>query len=250
MYQGMLAESVMISGHDGDDVLAYFARPLGPGPYPGVLVVHHMPGWDEAHKEKTRRFARMGYAAICPHLHYREGGDASPDDASAAARAKGGVPDERFLGDAAGAIAYVRKQPYSNGKIGAIGYCSGGRQTVLAACALDLDAAVDCYGGFVVEPPPPDLPLKFTPVIDRIGDLRCPLLGLFGAEDQHPNPDHVRQLEGALKQHGKTYEFHSYEGAGHAFFTPDRPSYRVDAANDGWKRIEAWFGRYLKAQEG
>ncbi|HEY0831146.1 MAG TPA: dienelactone hydrolase family protein, partial [Candidatus Dormibacteraeota bacterium] len=175
MYEGLLAERVKIAGHGGDWIAAYLARPLGPGPFPGVLVVHHMPGWDEATKEIARRFAHHGYVAICPHLHYREGPDASPDDAAAAARARGGVPDERFLGDAAGAINYLRNLPYLNGKVGAIGYCSGGRQTFLAACNLELDAAVDCYGGFVAEPPPEGLPLKIRPIIDQAKNLHCPL---------------------------------------------------------------------------
>src|ERR671924_809026 len=98
-YEAMSAETVNIRGHEDDLIDAYLARPLGPGPYPGVVVIHHMPGWDEATKEITRRFAAHGYAALCPNLHYREGPEASPDDAAAAARAAGGVPDERFLGD-------------------------------------------------------------------------------------------------------------------------------------------------------
>jgi carboxymethylenebutenolidase len=72
MYDGMMAESVHITGDGGDEIAAYLARPLGPGPYPGVVVIHHMPGWDEGTKEITRRFATRGYVAICPHLHYRD----------------------------------------------------------------------------------------------------------------------------------------------------------------------------------
>ncbi len=244
-YEGLLAETVRIVGHGGDDVAAYLARPLGPGPFPGVVVIHHMPGWDEATKEITRKFAAHGYAAICPHLHYREGPDASPDDAAAAARAAGGVPDERFLGDAGGAVRHLRSQPYSNGRVGTIGYCSGGRQSFLAACSLPIDAAVDCYGAFVVGSPPEGMGLRVTPLIDRAADLRCPLLGLFGAEDQFPSPDDVAVIERALAEHGKTFELHTYEGAGHAFFAVDRPSYRPEAAVDGWRRVFSWFGRYL-----
>lgn len=245
MYEGLLAERVKIAGHGGDWIAAYLARPLGPGPFPGVLVVHHMPGWDEATKEKTRHLAHHGYVAICPHLHFREGPDASPDDAAAASRARGGVPDERFLGDAAGAIEYLRNLEYSSGKVGAIGYCSGGRQTFLAACNLELDAAVDCYGGFVAEPPPEGMPLKIRPIIDQAKNLHCPLLGLFGAEDLHPSPAETKMIEEELKERGKTYEFHTFEGAGHGFFSTDRPAYRVEAANRGWKLIFDWFERYL-----
>ena len=245
-YEAMLAETVKVFGHPGDEVGAYLARPLGPGPFPGVLVIHHAPGWDEATKEIARRFAHHGYIAVCPNLHYREGPDASPDDAAAAARAKGGVPDERFLGDAKGAITYLRDLPYSNGRVGSIGYCSGGRQSFLAACNLELDAAVDCYGGFVAEPLPEEYAhLGMKPVLEQARNLRCPLLGLFGAEDKHPAPEHVRMTEDELDKHGKAHEFHTFEGAGHGFFATDRPMYRVEAANQGWKLIFGFFERHL-----
>src|ERR687885_1497196 len=86
MYEGLLAETISHQGHNGDEIEAYFARPLGLASSPGVVVIHHMPGWDEATKEITRKFAHRGYAAICPNLHYREAPTASPDDASAAVR--------------------------------------------------------------------------------------------------------------------------------------------------------------------
>jgi carboxymethylenebutenolidase len=245
VYEGMLAETVTIRGHDGDEIDAYFARPLGAGPYPGVVVIHHMPGWDEATKEITRRFAAGGYVAVCPHLHHREGPDASPDDAAAAARAAGGVPDARMVGDVTGGVTYLRALPYSNGKVGVIGYCSGGRQAYVVACRADVDAAVDCYGGRVVAPQ--DQLSERHPVapIDMTADMRCPLLGLFGVDDANPDPAQVARIDEELKRQGKTYEFHSYEGAGHAFFATDRPSYRVDAANDGWQRIWRFFGTHL-----
>ncbi len=246
MNDAMTAETIRISGHGGDEIAAYLARPSGAGPFPGVLVNHHGPGWDGATKEIVRRFAAEGYIAICPHLYHREGPDASPDDAAAAARARGGVPDERYLGDAAASVAHVKKLDGSNGKVGVIGYCSGGRQAFLAACNLELDAAVDCYGGFVAEAIPPEIPFKLTPVIDQAPNLRCPLLGLFGAEDLHPAPAETKRIEEILKQHGKTFEFHTFEGAGHSFFAVDRPAYRVASATDGWKLIFEWFGRYLR----
>ena len=144
-----------------------------------------------------------------------------------------------------GAAAYLRGLTSSNGKVGVIGYCSGGRQSVLAACSLPLEAAVDCYGAFVVGTPPEGMPLKVGPIKHLIKDLTCPLLGLFGADDQYPSPDQVAELEDELKAHGKTYEFHSYEGAGHAFFNVNRPAYRPEAAMDGWQRIWNWYGTYL-----
>ena len=247
MIGDLRAETVHIEGAGGDDVEAYLAQPLDSAPRGGVVVIHHMPGYDEGTLEITRRFAAHGYLAICPNLYSREAPGADPDDAAAAARASGGVPDERLVGDVAAAAAHLRALPGSNGKVGTIGYCSGGRQSFLAAVSLDLDAAVDCYGAFVVGTPPEGFPLQVGPLADRAGDLRCPLLGLFGNEDKYPSPEQVDELDRLLTEAGKEHVFHRYDDAGHAFFATDRPSYRPEAAKDGWQRIWDFFGRHLSA---
>jgi carboxymethylenebutenolidase len=246
--EALQAGNVFIPGHGGDLINAYQVVTGTEGPRPGVLVIHHLPGWDSSTKEITRRFAAYGYNAICPNLYAREGIAVDPDDAAAAARGKGGVPDEQFLGDAGGAIDALRALPNANGKVGVIGYCSGGRQSFLTAVSLPVDAAVDCYGAFVTGTVPEGFPLKVVPLVDKAGSLGCPLLGLFGADDQFPTPEHVAELESALQALGKTFEFHSYEGAGHAFFSTDRPSYRPEAALDGWQRIFSWFETYLTSE--
>ncbi len=245
MTDAMRAETTEISGSGGDSIEAYLARPLDPAPTGGVVVIHHMPGFDEQTKEITRNFAAHGYLAICPNLYWREAPGASPDDAAAAARAKGGVPDERLVGDVAGAVSHLRSLENSNGRVATIGYCSGGRQSFLAACSLTLEAAVDCYGAFVVGTPPEGFPMKVGPLGHLAGNLSCPLLGLFGTDDQYPSPAHVAELEQILEKAGKEFEFHSYEGAGHAFFATNRPSYRPEAAMDGWQKIWDFFGRTL-----
>jgi carboxymethylenebutenolidase len=247
MYDAVLSETVTITGHGGDAIEAYSARPLTPGPVGGVVVIHHLPGYDRQTKEFARSLAVGGFNAVMPNLYSREAPGADPDDAMAAARSQGAipVPDERVVAEVEGAIAYLKGLPNANGKIGVIGHCSGGRQSFLAAVSLPLDAAVDCYGAFVVGTPPEGMPLKVGPIVDKTPNLSCPLLGLFGAEDSHPSPEQVAELEKALQEAGKTYEFHSYEGAGHAFFSVNRPAYRPEAATDGWTRIFGFFGTYL-----
>jgi carboxymethylenebutenolidase len=146
-----------------------------------------------------------------------------------------------------GAVDFLRTLPYLNGKVGVIGYCSGGRQSYLAACTVrGLDAAIDCYGGGV-EAKPEELTAR-QPVapIDHTKDLQCPLLGLFGIENTRPSPADTAVTEQALQKHGKTYEFHTYENAGHAFFAVDRPNYRQAAAVDGWKKVFEFYGKYLR----
>jgi carboxymethylenebutenolidase len=246
MDHAMTAGTVTIEGGGGDPIEAYQARPSDSGARGGVVVIHHLPGYDRATKEVVRRLADAGFDAICPNLYSREAPGASPDDAAAAVRAAGGIADSQLIADVAAAAAHLRSLPGSNGRVGVIGHCSGGRQTVLAACAVDVQAAVDCYGAFVVEPRTDGMPSTMQPIRDQLPELRCPLLGLFGVEDKHPSPEHVAELDRLLTQHGKVHEFHSYEGAGHAFFAVDRPSYRPEAAVDGWSHILRFFTTHLQ----
>ena len=127
-----------------------------------------------------------------------------------------------------------------------IGYCSGGRHAYLAACTMRLDAVIDCYGGRVAVAADQLTDRQPMSAVDLTGSLSCPLLGLFGVEDKNPDPAQVARIEAALRESGKEFEFHSYEDAGHAFFSVDRPNYRPEAANDGWKRILEFFARHLK----
>ena len=149
-----------------------------------------------------------------------------------------GVPLTTFPGEQSGVGGLF-------GLKGVIGWCSGGRQSVLSACRIDLDAAVDCYGAFVTGTPPADYPLRVTNLADELPNLRAPLLGLFGADDKSPSPEQVDELSRILTEHGKSFEMHSYPDAAHAFFAVDRPSYRVAAANDGWEKIAAFFAAHL-----
>ena len=240
------AETIFIKGHGGDDIEAYRAIPLAAGSRGGVVWIHHMPGYDRETKEFVRRLAVDGYQAIVPNLYSREAPGADPDDAAATVRAAGGVPDARLVGDVAGAAEYLRGLDGANGKVAVIGHCSGGRQTFLAACSLKIDAAVDCYGAFIVEDPPEGRPGAMQPILGLAANLNCPLLGLFGKEDRYPSPDAVATLDAELSRLDKDHTFVSYDDAGHSFFSVDRPAYRVDAAVDGWRRIGEFFGTHLK----
>jgi carboxymethylenebutenolidase len=247
MYEGMLAETVTLHGFQGDVINAYFARPLGPGPFPGIVLVHHLPGWDEWYREATRKFAHHGYAALSPNLYTREG-HGTPEDVAAKARAAGGVPDEQAVGDIAGAMRYLRSLPPGNGRVGVFGTCSGGRHAFLAACRVPgFDAAVDCWGGRVVMTKEELTPNQPVAPLDYTRDLACPLLGLFGAEDKGPSPEQVALHEQALTKHGKPYEFHMYPGAGHGFFYYDRPNYHQAQAVEGWQKTFAFLEKSLSA---
>lgn len=246
MYEGMLAETVTMPGANGELINAYFARPAGPGPFPGMVIIHHMPGWDEWYREATRKFAQYGYAAISPNLYFRSG-HGTPEDVAAKVRGAGGIPDDKAVGDIEGAMLYLRSLPNSNGKVGVFGTCSGGRHAYLAACRVQgFDALVDCWGGRVVMAEE-DLNDNFPVApIDYTKDLSCPILGLFGEEDSSPTPAQVAQHEDELKKNGKNYDFHMYPDAGHGFFYHHRPNYRQQQAVDGWAKTFAFLEKYLK----
>ena len=243
MYEGMLSETVVINGHRGLRINAYFSRPLGPGPFPGVVLIHHRPGWDEWYREATRRFAHHGYLAISPNLYF-DFGHGTPEDVTAKMRAAGGVHDDNVVADASGASEYLRSLPNCNGRVAGFGTCSGGRHVFLVACRTkSLDAAIDCWGGSVVmkkEDLTPNAPVS---PLDYAGGLSCPLLGLFGQEDRNPDPQQVATIEAELKRLGKTFEFHSYPNAGHGFFYYHAPGYRQEQAVDGWNKIWSFLER-------
>ena len=244
-YEGMVAETIVLPGHNGDPITAYYARPLGPGPFPGVVLAHHFPGWDEWYKEAARKMAYHGYLTLSPNLYHRLG-HGTPEDMAAQVRAQGGVPDDQVAGDLAAGGAFLKSQVNSNGKAGVMGTCSGGRHAYLGACrSNEFDACIDLWGGGVVMAEKDLTPMRPVSPVDYTADLSCPLLGLFGADDRAPTVEQVAVHEAALKQHGKSHEFTTYEGAGHGFFYHHTQLYRQEAAVDGWNKVFAFLEKHL-----
>jgi carboxymethylenebutenolidase len=234
-------------GGGGDEIHAYVAQPQDDGPRPGIVVVHHLPGWDEFNQEFVERLARHGYTVICPDLYCRYG-HGKPDDVTAKVRAQGGAKDDDVVADCAAAMAWLKAQPSSNGKVGIIGSCSGGRHSVLAASRVPgFDAVVDLWGGGVVMSADQLTPARPVAPIDYTAELDAPLLGIFGNDDKSPPPDQVDIHEAELKKQGKTYEFHRYDGAGHGFFYYHTPMYRPEQAMDGWSKVFAFFQQNLQS---
>jgi len=245
---GLAAEVITIPGGDDDEIHAWVARPTGEGAedtLPGVVAVHHMPGWDEFFREFCERLARHGYFVICPNLFDRFG-QGTPGDIAARARSEGGVRDDSVVADCEAALRWLKAQPASNGRAGIIGTCSGGRHALLAASGVaGFDAVADLWGGGVVMAQEDLSEARPVAPIDYTADLAVPLLGIFGNDDRHPTPEQVDQHEAELKRHGKDYEFHRYDGAGHGFFYYHTPMYRPEQAMDGWEKVFDFFGRQL-----
>lgn len=245
-YQGLIAETVSIPGHGGRPIHAYYSRPIGDGPFPGILLIHHMPGWDEFTRETARRFSSQGYRVIAPNL-YEDFGHGTPEEVVGRAMEQGGMDDKDVMEDCGSALSFLRCQPGASGKAGVIGMCSGGRHTFMAACTLPgIDCAVDCWGGGVVCPEEKLSEKQPVQPLDLADRLSCPLLGIFGNDDMHPAPAEVDILEERLKELHKDYEFHRYDGAGHGFWYYHRPMYRQEQAMDSLEKVLAFFARHLK----
>ncbi len=245
-YSGMIAETINLKGFGGDDIRAYYSRPLGLKEYPGIVLIPHMPGWDEYCREASRRFTEHGYAVMCPDIYGRFG-SGKPGEVAKRAIEAGGVKDESVMGDTKACIDYLKNQSESNDRVGVIGMCSGGRHTFMAACLLeDIDAAVDCWGGGVIMKEEELSPSRPVSPIDYAEKLSCPLLGIFGNEDRHPDPDEVNKTEEVLKKLGKDYDFYRYDGAGHGIWYYDKPMYRQEQAMDSFNKVIAFFDRHLK----
>jgi carboxymethylenebutenolidase len=242
---GITTEVITFPGGNGDEINAYVARPAVEATRPGVVAVHHMPGWDEFYREFSDRLARHGYTVICPNLYARYG-QGLPDDIAAKVRAEGGVPDDSVVADCVAAREWLLAQPSSNGKTGIIGTCSGGRHSLLTASrTTGWDAVADLWGGGVVMSQEELSPARPVAPIDLVPELSAPLLGLFGNDDRYPTPEQVDQLEAALQASGKEYDFYRYDGASHGFFYYFAPIYRAEATMDGWEKIFAFFGDKL-----
>ena len=243
---GLRAEIATFTGGDGGPTHAYVARPTTDGPHPGIVAVHHMPGWDEYYQEFAERLARHGHIVIVPDLYCRYG-HGSPDEVAAKVRADGGISDESVVGDCAAALGWLEDQPDYSGKAGVIGSCSGGRQALIAAASVPgFSAVVDLWGGGVV--PAADAapnPKQPKAAIDYTEQLNIPLLGIFGNDDTHPTPEQVDIHEAELKKHGKEYVFRRWDGAGHGFFYYHAPIYRPQQAMEAWEVVFSFLAEHL-----
>ena len=243
---GLAASLQPMTSMMGDEIQGYVARPDGTGPFPGVVIIPHAPGFDEILFEYARRFAMHGFNTAVPNIYIRYG-HGTPDDVAARVRGDGGVADDSVVADAHGALNYLKALPTSNGKVGVIGHCSGGRHAVLTASRVpDFDAVADCWGGQVVATPEQLTPKRPVAVIDLTPQLNAPLIGIFGNDDMGPSAAQVDQHEAALQAAGKAYQFHRYPDAGHGIWYYHSNSYRPQAAIDSWNKVEDWFNQYLR----
>ena len=224
---------------------AYRAAPAGKANLPVVLVISEIFGVHEHIADVARRFAKLGYLAIAPELFVRQGDAQSYGEISKlVSEVVGKVPDAQVMADLDATVAWAKANGGDTAKLGITGFCWGGRITWLyTAHNPGVKAGVAWYGQLIGAP----TALKPTNPIDVVGKLSAPVLGLYGAEDTGIPVAAVDQMKAALVGAGegnagaKASQFVVYPGAPHAFHADYRPSYKKDAADDGWKRCVAWF---------
>jgi carboxymethylenebutenolidase len=244
------AEELTFAGTDGFQVNGYLARPAEAGIHAAVIVIHEASGLIDHIRDVSNRFANIGYVALAVDLYTREGGPPSMDDFPKVMERLFAIPDARVLGDLEGAADYLRTREDVSGKVGCIGFCMGGRYTLLFACSSDrLSAAADCWGGFIDKATPEQgsTPERPVPPLELAERLHCPLLVAVGAEDQNPSAEVAAQLLERAGRSGQEVKVDVYEGAGHAFFADYRPTYRPGPAAKLWHEIVPFFARHLQA---
>lgn len=237
---GMVAGDVKIPVRDGE-ISGYRAQPESEGPFPVVLVAYEVFGLQEHIKDVCRRFAGEGYLAIAPDLFCRQGDVSKLEKFDEIFSIVSKVPDAQVLSDLDAAVEWAARNKGDAKRLGVTGFCWGGRVTWLyAAHSQRVKAGAAWYGRLVGD----TAELQPKNPIDIVPALKAPVLGLYGGQDQGIPLDTVEKMREALKKRGNPSEIIVYPDAPHGFFADTRPSYRKEAAADGWKRLLAWFRRY------
>jgi len=235
---GLVVGETKIPTTEGD-LPAYFAHPATGSNFPIVVVNEEIFGVHEHIKDLCRRLAKVGYLAVATEYYARIGDLSKMTDIPTIIKdVISKAPDARYIADAEGTIDWAGKNKGNVAKVAVTGFCRGGRQTwLIAANSARVQAAVAWYGpvaGGTSEIQP-------KTAADSADQLKCPLLGLYGAADTGIKVDDVQAAAAKAKVAGKTVEIVVYPDTPHGFNADYRPSYRKDAAEDGWKRMLAWF---------
>jgi len=223
----------------------FLFEPEGAGPFPGIILAQHIPGGhtgienDPFTIQTAERYAENGYAVAAPFIfHWWP----KEDDIEVK---REGWRDDRAAEDLKAAHRLLAGQPeVDGGRVGIVGHCWGGRVSWLGACHISsLKACAVFYGGRVKVRMGANTP----PAIELAGDIKCPVIGFFGNDDQNPTPEDVDDYEKALTAAGVEHVFHRYEGAGHAFQMFNSPErYRERQSEDAWDKVLGFLGERLK----
>ena len=238
---GLVAGEVKIPTANGE-IPAYRAMPDGKGPFPTMLVIEEIFGVHEHIKDVCRRFAKLGYFAVSAELFARVGDPSKADIKTILSEIVPKVPDAQAMADLDSTVAYAKASGAADTtRLGAVGYCWGGRMVWLyARHNPDLKAAVAFYGLLGGKASPPSA-IKPTNPIDFGASVAVPVLGLYGGKDDNIPVALIDQMRDEVKKGNGKSEIVVYPDTPHGFFADYRPSYRPEAARDAWARTQAWF---------
>jgi len=239
-------EFVTTKVSDGTSMRLYAARPAGAAAARGLLVMQEAFGVNAHIRDITERFAREGFLAVAPELYHRTGAgfEGRYDDFASVMPHLGGLRDPDMEADFHAAHDWLRANGLAAGSpIAAVGFCMGGRAAVLAGITLPLECAVSFYGGGIAPNP------RGPGFLDRIKDLKAPVLLFWGGKDQHIPSDQMRAVVDALTTAGKSYVNVKFSDADHGFFCDARPSYNPVAAAQAWPLTLAFLNTYTAARE-
>ena len=237
----LTAGEVKIPTSDGS-LPAYRAMPSQGGPFATVLVVQEIFGVHEHIKDVCRRLAKLGYLAVAPELYARQGDVSKLSDSTEIQKVVSKVPDSQVMADLDATAGWAKDSGFGNiRKLGITGFCWGGRIVWLyAAHSTQLKAGVAWYGRLVGKPSE----MQPQHPIDVVRALKAPVLGLYGGNDPGIPLETIEQMKQALKAAGDSSEIIVYPDTPHGFHADYRPSYRREQAQDGWKRLQAWFRQH------
>ena len=222
----------------GGEMPVYYARPAGVANPPVILVAMEIFGLHEYIRDVTRRLGKLGALAVAPDYYFRKGDLTKVTEMPQLFPIVNAKTDAELFADLDATVAWAKSQGANTDRLGIMGFCRGGRTVWRYSTHGNLKAGVAYYGSLG------DAASDGKPALESAKDVKEPVLGLYGAEDQGIPVDQVKQMEAALKAAGKTTEFKIYPGAPHGFHADYRPSYRQEAADDGWKMMTAWFKKY------
>ncbi len=221
----------------GGEMPVYYARPAGVANPPVILVAMEIFGLHEYIKDVTRRLGKMGAFAIAPDYYFKLGDVSKIEEVPKLLPIVNALKDDELFGDLDGAVAWAKSQGGNTDRLGIMGFCRGGRTVWrYSTHNPNLKAGVAFYGGLSDALP--------VTALASAADVKEPVLGLYGAEDQGIPVSQVNEMKAALQKAGKTAEFKIYPGAPHGFHADYRPSFRKEAAEDGWNQMTGWFKKY------
>jgi carboxymethylenebutenolidase len=246
------SEDGSYTGHQGLHMDAYVSHPLPTAgtQFPAIIVVQEAFGVNRHIEKVCDKFAQAGYVAVAPAFFHRSHPNPKLGygEADVPARNKymGALKDNEIIMDVNYTVDYLQNMYLRTRgqKIGIVGFCVGGRIAYLAATSCPgVSAAVCYYPGRCLIPfgEGNKAPIELT------SQIKIPVMGNFGGQDQNPSPADVAKIEAELKKNKVTYDFKSYPQAGHGFNCDERSSYNKEAADDAWTRTVGWFDKYIKA---